>query len=99
MDAPALRALRTRDLFTAHVETDDDIRAVLSDRVDSVYHPVGTCRMAPDPANGVVDPQLRAHGLSSLRIVDASVMPRLISANTIMIAEKAAEMIGARAAR
>ena len=49
MDAPALHALRTRDLFTAHVETDDDIRAVLRDRVDSVYHPVGTCRMAPDP--------------------------------------------------
>ena len=54
--------------------------------------------MAPDSANGVVDSQLRAHGLSSVRIVDASVMPRLISANTnattIMIAEKAAEMIG-----
>jgi choline dehydrogenase-like flavoprotein len=97
MEAPALRSLRTRDMFTAHVETDDDIRAVLRERVDTVYHPVGTCRMAPDAADGVVDARLRVHGLSSLRVVDASIMPRVVSANTnaatIMIAEKAADMI------
>jgi len=103
MDTPVLRALRTRDLFTAHVDTDDDIRAVLRDRVDTVYHPVGACRMAPSAADGVVDPELRVHGLQSLSIVDASVMPRVVSANTnaatIMIAEKAADLIRSRLGR
>ena len=97
MDAPVLSALRTRDLFTEHVDTDDDIRAVLRERADTVYHPVGTCRMAPSAADGVVDPELRVHGLEALRVVDASIMPRVVSANTnagtIMIAEKAADLI------
>jgi choline dehydrogenase-like flavoprotein len=97
MEAPALAALSTRDLFTPGVETDDDIRAALRSRVDTVYHPVGTCRMAPTAAEGVVDPELRVHGLESLRVVDASVMPKVVSANTnattIMIAEKAADLI------
>ena len=101
MDAPVFQALRTRDLFTEHVRTDDEIRAVLRDRVDTVYHPVGTCRMDPDPADSVVDPRLRVHGLSSLRVVDASIMPRVVSANTnassIMIGEKAADLIRADA--
>jgi choline dehydrogenase-like flavoprotein len=101
MDAPVFKALRTRDLFTENVRTDDDIRAVLRERVDTVYHPVGTCRMDPDPAASVVDPRLRVHGLSSLRVVDASIMPRLVSANTnatsIMIGEKAADLIRADA--
>ena len=97
MDAPVFRALRTRDLFTEHVRTDDDIRAVLRDRVDTVYHPVGTCRMDPDPADSVVDPRLRVHGLASLRVIDASIMPRVVGANTnaasIMIGEKAADLV------
>ncbi|PJG54929.1 glucose-methanol-choline oxidoreductase [Bradyrhizobium forestalis] len=98
METPALRALQTRDMFTANVRSDDDIRSILRERVDTVYHPVGTCKMGAD-ALAVVDPALKVHGLEALRVVDASIMPTLIGGNTnaptIMIGEKAADMIGA----
>src|SRR4030081_551945 len=81
METPALRALQKKDMFTTGIETDDDIRALLRARVDTVYHPVGTARMGTDPL-AVVDPTLRVHGLEVLRIVDASVMPGLIGGNT-----------------
>lgn len=96
MQAPALAKFITRDLFTADIQTDDEIRAVLRQRTDTVYHPIGTCRMGADEY-AVVDSELRVHGLQGLRIVDASVMPTLIGGNTnaptIMIAEKAVDLI------
>jgi choline dehydrogenase-like flavoprotein len=98
LDAPALAALRTKDMFTAHVRSDADIERVLRERVDTVYHPVGSCKMGID-AMAVVDPQLRVHGIEGLRVVDASIMPTLIGGNTnapaMMIGEKAADMVRA----
>ena len=78
------------------VQTDQDYFNYACAHAKTDHHPVGTCRMGADPA-AVVDPQLRFNGISGLRVVDASIMPRLISSNTnaatIMIAEKAADMI------
>jgi choline dehydrogenase-like flavoprotein len=99
LETPALRALQKKDMFTEGVHTDDDIRERLRARVDTVYHPVGTCKMGVNDPLAVVDPRLKVHGLEGLRVVDASVMPTLIGGNTnaptIMIGEKAADMIRA----
>jgi choline dehydrogenase-like flavoprotein len=98
LQTPALKALQKKDMFAEGIETDDQIRALLRQRVDTVYHPVGTARMGSDPL-AVVDAKLKVHGLEGLRVVDASVMPTLIGGNTnaptIMIGEKAADMIKA----
>jgi choline dehydrogenase-like flavoprotein len=102
MDAPALKRHVTSELYTADVKSDDDIRQELRQRSDTVYHPVGTCRMGTD-ALAVVDPSLRVHGVAGLRVVDASIMPTVVGGNTnaptIMIAEKAADMIKTASAR
>jgi choline dehydrogenase-like flavoprotein len=99
MQTPALKALQKRDLFTANIRSDDDIRALLRARVDTVYHPVGTCKMGVDDNMAVVDPTLKVYGVEGLRVADASIMPTLIGGNTnapsIMIGEKAADMIRA----
>lgn len=98
MDAPSFANIRTKDVFTPNVKTDDDIRKIIRDRSDTVYHPVGTCKMGND-ALAVVDSALKVHGIKGLRVVDASIMPTLIGGNTnapvIAIAEKAADLIKA----
>jgi choline dehydrogenase len=80
------------------VQTDEEIAEFVRAEAQTLYHPVGTCKMGND-AMAVVDSQLRVHGIERLRVVDASVMPRIIAGNTnaptIMIAEKAADMIRA----
>ncbi len=99
LEAPALASVRGEDLFTQGVETDAQIRDILRNRSDTVYHPVGTCKMGSDN-QAVVDPELRVRGLEGLRVVDASIMPTLVGGNTnaptIMIAEKAVDLIRAR---
>ena len=101
LEAPALKAITTSDVFTAGVDSDEAIRDVLRRHVDTVYHPVGTCKMGTGDPMAVVDPSLKVHGLDGLRIADASIMPTLIGGNTnaptIMIGEKAADIIKADA--
>jgi choline dehydrogenase-like flavoprotein len=96
---PALADLGARELAaSASAQSDEQIEQFIRDHADTIYHPSGSCRMGPGPLD-VVDAQLRVHGLQGLRVVDASIMPQLVSGNTnapvIMIAEKAADMIKA----
>ena len=84
---------------------DAALERFVRDTAATIYHPVGTCRMGPEPhapQPAVVDAQLKVHGIDGLRVVDASVMPRIVSGNTnaptMMIADRAADFIlGARA--
>ncbi len=96
LDAPALAAFASTELYTAKVQSDADIVRALRARTDTVYHPAGTCRMGSD-AGAVLDPELRVRGVEGLRVADCSVMPSLIGGNTnapaIMIGERAAEFI------
>jgi choline dehydrogenase-like flavoprotein len=100
---PALAGLGGRELpRSANAVSDAEIERFIRAYADTIYHPVGTCRMGPG-ALDVVGADLRVHGLQGLRVVDASIMPRVVGGNTnapvIMVAEKASDMIkAARAA-
>jgi choline dehydrogenase-like flavoprotein len=97
MDSNAFKPVIKQDVFSSQIKNDDDIRKLLCQRVDTVYHPVGTCKMGVNDEMAVVDPQLRVYGVQGLRVVDASIMPSVVNGNTnapvIMIAEKAVDMI------
>ena len=93
---PALRGAREADLAVPASGSDSDILTFLRERIHTVFHPVGTCAMG-----AVVDSELRVHGIDGLRVVDASVMPTIPRGNTnaptIMIAERASDLIRGRA--
>ncbi|MDP3748439.1 MAG: choline dehydrogenase [Phenylobacterium sp.] len=98
----ALDAYRTEELFPGKaVQTDAEIDAWIRKSAETIYHPVGTCKMGTDEM-AVVDAELKVRGIAGLRVIDASVMPTLVGGNTnaptIMIAEKAADMIRGKAA-
>ncbi|MBW8847549.1 MAG: GMC family oxidoreductase N-terminal domain-containing protein [Burkholderiales bacterium] len=92
--------LRGRMLYPVRANDEAGLIADIRARADTQYHPVGSCRMGADPL-AVVDARLRVHGVARLRVVDASVMPNVIGGNTnaptLMIGEKAADMIRADA--
>ena len=97
LSQPALARYGAREFASsAGAQTDEQIVQFIRDYGDTIYHPVGSCRMGPGPLD-VVDERLRVRGIERLRVVDASIMPRVVGGNTnaptIMIAEKASDMI------
>jgi len=95
--SPALDELRGKEYLPGpDVQSDEEIKTFINKYVQTIYHPVGTCKMGSDDM-AVVDHKLRVHGIDGLRVADASIMPTIINANTnapsIMIGEKCADMI------
>ena len=101
MTAPAMRDIATDEIAPGiNIQSDDELLDWVKKNAETTYHPVGTCKMGSDPM-AVVDDQLRVHGITGLRVADASIMPTLTSGNTnapsIMIGEKASRMVLAAA--
>ncbi|MGF6393716.1 choline dehydrogenase [Pseudomonas plecoglossicida] len=102
IDQPAMAAFRGEELVPgAQAQSDEALDAWARQVTETGYHASGTCKMGPaSDAEAVVDPQLRVHGLDGLRVVDASIMPMIVSGNTnaptVMIAEKASDMMRGR---
>ncbi|MCH8553499.1 MAG: GMC family oxidoreductase N-terminal domain-containing protein, partial [Natronospirillum sp.] len=94
LETPPLAPFRHEELYGESTCSDSELDHLIRQRTDTVYHPIGTCRMGRDDM-AVVDPECRVRGLDNLRVVDASVMPNLIGGNTnaptIMIAERIAD--------
>jgi choline dehydrogenase-like flavoprotein len=97
VEAPPISDYRPKDRYPIDLADDAALDDLIRNRADTVYHPVGTCRMGAD-AEAVVDPTLKANGVEGLWVADASVMPRLVSGNTnapsIMIGERCADFVG-----
>jgi len=96
-EQPALSGLKENEIFPGQAcQSDEEILEFLKDKANTIYHPVGTCKMGHDEMS-VVDDELKVHGMEKLRVIDASIMPTLISGNTnaptIMIGAKAADLI------
>lgn len=96
--SPALASYEPKDRYPIDLDDDAQLDELIRNRADTVYHPVGTCRMGADEGS-VVDPTLKARGVEGLWVADASVMPRLVSGNTnapsIMIGERCADFVQA----
>ena len=94
--APPLAVYQPQDRYPINLDDDAQLDELIRNRADTVYHPVGTCRMGADE-DSVVDPKLKARGVENLWVADASIMPRLVSGNTnapsIMIGERCAEFV------
>ncbi|GLS14404.1 GMC family oxidoreductase [Hydrogenophaga electricum] len=99
LSQPALASRGCRESAVSRdAQSDAQIEQFIRRHADTIYHPVGTCRMGPDPASGAVtDARLRVHGVDGLRVIDASAIPTIVGGNTnapvIMMAEKAVDMI------
>ncbi len=97
-DAPSFRQIIERETHPgADVQSEQDMLGYIRETAGTVFHPVSTCKMGPDATSDVVDARLKVHGLSGLRVVDASIFPTVTSGNTnapaIMVGEKGADLI------
>jgi choline dehydrogenase-like flavoprotein len=96
MSSSVFSSFNPKEIYTAGVQNDDDLLLHIRQRADTIYHPVGTCRMGT-AGDAVVDPSLKVQGMENLYVADASIMPTLIGGNTnapcIMIGERAAELV------
>ena len=94
---PIAKLIKSEKLPGWQVQSDEELLADFRERAGTIYHAVGTCRMGQNVANSVVDEKLRVHGVSGLRVIDASVFPAITSGNTnapsIMVGERGADLV------